>query len=111
MQDPRYIGVRQLGLRGVEGADVIGSIEACRHDREDTCKPLDGQAVRAYRSRMLDDITTAALTAALDLCNAVQASAQSERALLEHADRCRRACTMAMRKHAGDVDVWEIPHD
>ena len=58
---------------------------------------------------MLDDITTAALRAALDLCNAVQASAQSERALLTEADRCRRACTMATRKHADERDVWELP--
>ena len=60
---------------------------------------------------MLDDLTHAALKAALDLCNAAQASAQSERALLEHADRCRRAVTQATRKHAGEVDVWELPHD
>ena len=65
--------------------------------------------MRACYLCRVDDLTIIAIRAALELCNAVQASAQSERSLLEHADRCRRACAQALRKHESASDVWELP--
>lgn len=56
---------------------------------------------------MLDDITTAALTAALDLCDLVQASAQTERSVLQEADRCRRGVMIALCKDGMQPDEWE----
>jgi hypothetical protein len=66
-----------------------------------TCQPG-----ACYLCRV-DDLTITAIRAALALCDAVQASAQSERALLEHADRCRRASSQALRKHGDASDVWQ----
>lgn len=56
---------------------------------------------------MIDDQTFAALKAALAFCDAVQASPQTERALLEHADRFRRIVMIAVCRDGAQPDDWQ----